>query len=329
MGVRMKKRFMVMVLMCVCGFIISACSVEELSPKGVVNGELKAYTLSAPNKYSGMGQYFHAVQRITQVSESPYQYALEGEVKSDAIDRSQKNHQFLIKGYVDETSWVETYDDSLLSESELRQVVLLKEPLEVGSKWEFKTTDKLGEKQKIIAEITKKEEDEIEVIYSNSSDFYEKRLFKKGLGTVKFVKEFKIASTKAITGYALFKEEVNQKNSFDALKPIVVAPEIQSLLRSFNEAMLLADLEAIKAFTLSDGPAYEKVSVENEATQEWAFEGLKVYQKKETESSITVTVLEKFRKKDSVYYNAVQYELVLQDNKYFIFDFEPVEFNLE
>lgn len=325
----MRQRLMGILLMGICGILMSACSVKEMTPEGVVNGDLKTYTLKSPNKYSGMGQYFHEVQTITQISESPYVYELSGEVKSDAIDRSKGNHSFLVKGYVDESSWVETYDDSLLGESELRQVVLLKAPLEMGATWTFKTTDKHGEKYKIQAEITSKTENEIEVVYTDDSIFFEKRLFKKDNGTVKFVKEFKIASTKAVTGYALIKDENIQKNPFDRLKPIDIAPEILTLIRDFNEAMVKGDLDLQKTYTLSETPAYEKVSLEKEAVEAWSLEGLKVYQKEETESSISVTVLEKFRQKDSVYYNAVQYELVFQEGKYYIFDFEPVEINLE
>lgn len=321
----MKKQWIGIVLIC---FFLTACSVDLSKPKGEhQENTLVEYVLKTPGQYLGEGQYFHEVKSISLEKESPYQYVYSGEVKSNAVDRTSEKNKFVVSGFVDSEKWVETYDDSTLNESQLKQVVLLKLPIELGAKWTFKSEDNVGLTHKVQAEITAFDQTtgSVTVIYKSDEGLEEKRLFEKDKGTVKFTRTMNIAKTQLITGYALVRSEKQVLSSFDELVSLTVDSKIPELLRGFIEGLLSNDQETLLTLLSKASPAYEKVTASQETTETWHFQGLKIYDIIEKESEVTVFVIEKYSQSDKLYYNTMQYILTYEDGELRLYDFKPIE----
>lgn len=320
-----RKQLLWFMLAC---FLLTACSVDLSKPNGEQEDDtLVDYVLKTPSQFSGEGQYFHEVKNVSVDKESPYKYVYSGEVKSDAVDRTSSKSLFTVSGYVDSEKWVETYDDSNLNESELKTVVLLKLPLELGTRWTFETEDKMGVRHKVEAKITDWDASSGRVTaeYESNQGLKEKRTFEKDKGTVKFTRFMTVVDTQLITGYALIRSEKQSLSSYDELTSLKVDPKISTLIRTFTETLLEGDRESLLPLLSKEAPALEKVSANQEKTETWSFQGLKIYDLIEKESELTVLVVEKYSQSDKVYYNTVQYTLVYENDALLLYDFKPIE----
>ena len=159
--------------------------------------------------YSGFAEYGHSMQIDQRFQrEDSLQMMISGLVDDMSGEIDEDLRALNLEYTLEDGRWVQSKSAPRMMGKDFRELVLLAYPLEESANWTQEVQIAGGESMTLFCEILSIDEDEqITVTYTDTkSDYFEERVFAKGIGVVSFTSVYQTEESEIEIGYDLYRD---------------------------------------------------------------------------------------------------------------------------
>lgn len=207
----MKKLLLVLLMISMVFFAFASCSKDTADEDLPLNKDLMKLMPKEGFRwaYNGPAEYYHEMDLISITEdEKEIIYKINGEVEDVVSGDQQADYNIELFYKIVGNSMRQIKTAPMMLDSEYDELIIIKAPLEVGTKWTEQVKDQNGKKVTLESEIIEVDEDDRGNIYlvsymNKKTNYTETRKVMENFGVIAFTKLVELDGEKFTQGYGL------------------------------------------------------------------------------------------------------------------------------